>query len=45
MDQYINEGRKDWTITLRKFAKIDHVIKIVAEIIHFITNSLKNKKI
>ena len=45
IDKYIQDGKKDWTVTLRKFAKIDHGIKIIADIIVFLTNTLKKKKI
>ncbi len=35
----------DWTVLMRKFSKIDHVIKIVFEVVNFITNALKKLKI
>jgi hypothetical protein len=35
----------DWTIVMRKFYKIDHVLKIIYDVVNFISNSLKKEKI
>jgi hypothetical protein len=45
MAKYVEEGAKDWTVLMRKFAKIDHVIKIAAELIFYMTNMLRKQKI
>lgn len=44
MENAIQEGRKDWTVTLRKYAKIDHAIKLIAEMIYYIINAMKKQK-
>ena len=45
LPKYIEEGVSDWTITMRKFAKIDHVIKVAYETLNFISNALRKQKI
>jgi hypothetical protein len=45
LEKEIKEGIRDWTILMRKFAKIDHVIKAATEIIIFIINAIKKQKI
>jgi len=45
MSRYVEEGVKDWTVMMRKFAKMDHVIKIAAEMIFYMTNMLRKQKI
>jgi hypothetical protein len=45
LEKYVAEGVKDWTVMMRKFAKIDHVLKISGDCIFFIENALKKQKI
>jgi hypothetical protein len=42
---YFSLVEHDWTITMRKFYKIEHVLKIILELIGFINHSLKKEKI
>jgi hypothetical protein len=43
--KYFSLPQHDWTIMMRKFYKIEHVLKIIFDIISFINNSLKKEKI
>lgn len=42
---YFTQPLHDWTIVMRKFYKIEHILKVLYDIIHFIANSLKKEKI
>jgi hypothetical protein len=42
---YFTQPQHDWTIVMRKLYKTEQVLKILHDVLHFITNSLKKEKI
>lgn len=41
---YFYTPEHDWTVSMRKFHKIEHVLKVLYDVINYISNGLKKEK-